>query len=265
MNQPLVSTSHPAQVQSTMALPPRPAAPLARAAVRMPGKKQVGAPAHIAIVQADGLACHSAADAARFVGALRETIAACLETGVGCLSLLVSKPGDVSAAGVLGALAQYVKAEHASLAQRGVQLDLIGEAAAAGAALRDAVETAARISVPDETLRVNLIPNYTGRAELVAAVRELAAEVAQGKLNAAEIDLQCLAQRMYSRELPPVDLLIHTAGVTALTDFLLWKAAYAELLFVDVPWLDFQTRHMRSALADYAERRRTFGALPPEE
>jgi len=264
MNQPLVSTSHPAQVQSTMALPPRPAAPLARAAVRMPGKKQVGAPAHIAIVQADGLACHSAADAARFVGALRETIAACLETGVGCLSLLVSKPGDACAVGVLGALAQYVKAEHESLAQRGVRLALIGEAAA-DAALRDAVESAARISAPGEALRVNLIPNYTGRAELVAAVRELAAEVAQGKLNAAEIDLQCLAQRMYSRELPPVDLLIHTAGVTALTDFLLWKAAYAELLFVDVPWLDFQTRHMRSALADYAERRRTFGALPPEE
>ncbi|MFH0939860.1 MAG: polyprenyl diphosphate synthase [Planctomycetota bacterium] len=228
-------------------------------------KKRNGIPAHIAIIQSDGLACQNAVDAVRFVNALRETIAACLEASVGCLSLLVSRPTDDSAVGVIGALAQYMKAERRMFAQHGVRIAIIGEARATDAALRRTIKEAAQDDSSNEVLQVNLMLNYTGRAELVAAARELAAEVAQGKLNVAEINMQCLAQRICSCDLPPVDLLIHTAGITTLTDFLLWKAAYAELLFMDTPWLDFHVRHLQFALADYAERRRTFGALPPKE
>ncbi|MCY3024383.1 MAG: undecaprenyl diphosphate synthase family protein, partial [Planctomycetota bacterium] len=89
-----------------------------------------------------------------------------------------------------------------------------------------------------------------------------AAEAARCKLRPSDITPERLQAQLLSRDLPPVDLLVRTGGVGRISDFLLWQAGYAELFFADVPWCDFRRDHLRAALADYARRRRTFGALP---
>ena len=103
--------------------------------------------------------------------------------------------------------------------------------------------------------------NYGARNELVQAMRRLADQVAAGTLGAADIDEQKIEAALDTHDLPPLDLLIRTSGEQRLSNFLLWQAAYAELLFVDTLWPDFDGDTMRAALAEYARRERRYGGL----
>ena len=111
----------------------------------------------------------------------------------------------------------------------------------------------------EETLAIAL--NYGARNELVQAMRRLADQVAAGTLGAADIDEQKIEAALDTHDLPPLDLLIRTSGEQRLSNFLLWQAAYAELLFVDTLWPDFDGDTMRAALAEYARRERRYGGL----
>jgi undecaprenyl diphosphate synthase len=103
--------------------------------------------------------------------------------------------------------------------------------------------------------------NYGGREELTEAVRALAREVAEGRRPASSVDSGAIEAHLFTAGLPPVDLVIRTAGVRRLSNFMLWQTAYAELLFIDTLWPDFTEEHLAAALDDYAGRRRTFGGL----
>jgi undecaprenyl diphosphate synthase len=94
--------------------------------------------------------------------------------------------------------------------------------------------------------------DYGGRAEIVDAVRRVLED-------GAEPDEASLSQRMYAPDLPDPDLLIRTSGELRISNFLLWQLAYAEFVFVDVLWPDFGEEQLRSAVAEYAQRRRRFG------
>jgi undecaprenyl diphosphate synthase len=98
--------------------------------------------------------------------------------------------------------------------------------------------------------------DYGGRAELVDAARRLL----EAGVAPADLDEETLAAHLYAPELPDPDLLIRTSGELRLSNFLLWQLAYAELVFVETLWPDFGGDDLRSALADYATRRRRFGA-----
>jgi undecaprenyl diphosphate synthase len=97
--------------------------------------------------------------------------------------------------------------------------------------------------------------DYGGRAELVQAARR----IAESGLDPLEIDENVVAANLYAPELPDPDLLIRTSGELRISNFLLWQLAYAELVFVDRLWPDFDARDLRSALGEYARRRRRFG------
>jgi undecaprenyl diphosphate synthase len=97
--------------------------------------------------------------------------------------------------------------------------------------------------------------DYGGRAELVEAARRLV----ESGVEAREIDENVFAANLYAPELPDPDLLVRTSGELRISNFLLWQLAYAELVFVDKLWPDFDARDLRAALADYAQRRRRFG------
>ena len=101
--------------------------------------------------------------------------------------------------------------------------------------------------------------NYGARAEIAAAARRLAAEVRDGKREAISIDEQAISDALDTAGLPEPDLLIRTSGEVRLSNFLLWQAAYAELLFVDTLWPDFDGAAFRDALDQYAVRQRRFG------
>ena len=229
------------------------------------GKSQaqlVHVPRHLAIVT-DTQEASQANEENRFNvfdSAISETIAACMEYGINCLSVYFPCSNS------LGPIQNYLSKESCALTQRGVRIAVLHE----GHVVKQRTlsiegnddSEIPRVQVEKEHFRLNLAVNHDGRMELAWAARALAAEVAQGKLVPGSIDMECLRKRLPSHDLPPVDLLLRTGCVTTLSDFLVWQSAYAELLFMDVTWTKFCKQDLRLALLDYGRRNRTFGALP---
>lgn len=103
--------------------------------------------------------------------------------------------------------------------------------------------------------------NYGGRAEIVDCVRSIAKEVAAGTLDPETIDEQTVSSRLYTAGMPDPDLIIRTSGELRLSNFLLWQAAYAEIVCVETFWPDFRPEDFDNALAIYAKRQRRYGGL----
>jgi undecaprenyl diphosphate synthase len=127
-------------------------------------------------------------------------------------------------------------------------------------AVRELDETV-RLSAGNTGLCVCLAINYGGRAEVVDAVRRIAAEVRQGTLDPAAIGEETVAARLYTAGMPEPDLLIRTAGEKRISNFLLWQISYAEIWVTDVCWPDFDEAQLHAALRSYAARDRRFGGL----
>ena len=102
--------------------------------------------------------------------------------------------------------------------------------------------------------------NYGSRPELVDAVKAIVAEGA----NPRDVDEELIASHLYDPEMPEVDLLIRTSGEHRISNFMLWQAAYSELVFTDVLWPDFRRKHLHAAVEEYQRRNRRFGALDVE-
>jgi undecaprenyl diphosphate synthase len=117
----------------------------------------------------------------------------------------------------------------------------------------------------NDRLTLQFCVNYGARAELVDATRAIARDVAAGRLNPAKIDERTIGAYLDEPGLPDVDLWIRTSGEQRLSNFLLWQSAYAELMFVDTPWPDFDRRHLWQACLEYARRDRRFGGAGPVE
>jgi len=103
--------------------------------------------------------------------------------------------------------------------------------------------------------------NYGGRAELVDVARRIAADAASGRLRADRVDERSIRARLYGPEAPDVDLLVRTSGEQRLSNFLLWEAAYAELVFTEGYWPDFRRADLFAAVAEFQRRARRFGRV----
>jgi undecaprenyl diphosphate synthase len=106
--------------------------------------------------------------------------------------------------------------------------------------------------------------DYGGQEEIAAAARELARAAAEGRLDPETISPELFAQRLFTSGTPNPDLIIRTSGEYRLSNFLLWQSAYAELLFIDTLWPDFDRAALTAALDQFAARERRFGALDSE-
>jgi undecaprenyl diphosphate synthase len=195
------------------------------------------------------------------VDSLASLISPCLDQNIAYLSIMVSHQGGDSQ--WLKALTAFIRTHSKILASRGVRIAALTTSNPAArsqslCAVLNAIEEAAELPVTCERLRLNLLVQYDGRAEILNAARRLADEISSRR----DVEPKKFIQQMLDQKIPPVDLLIHTAGHTALSDLLLWQAAYAELLFINEPWSEFRSAEFNAALTDYSRRRRTFGALP---
>ena len=103
--------------------------------------------------------------------------------------------------------------------------------------------------------------NYGSRAELGDAARAIAADAAAGKIDPARVTDKTLAKHLYDPELPDVDLFVRTSGEQRISNYLLWQSAYAELVFLDVLWPDFDRQHLFDAVREYQRRGRRFGRV----
>ncbi|HEX4729539.1 MAG TPA: isoprenyl transferase [Jatrophihabitans sp.] len=121
------------------------------------------------------------------------------------------------------------------------------------------LEEAERLTVDNDRLTLQFCVNYGGRAELVDATRKIAELAAAGRLDPAKIDEKTFARYLDEPGLPDVDLFLRSSGEQRTSNFLLWQSAYAELMFIDTPWPDFDRRHLWAACQSYARRDRRFG------
>ena len=103
--------------------------------------------------------------------------------------------------------------------------------------------------------------NYGARQEIAQAARRLAIEVAAGRLSADEVTPEALAGYFHAPDIPDPDVIIRTSGEQRLSNFLLWQAAYSELVFVPINWPDFDRAALEGAIAEYRRRERRFGGL----
>jgi len=162
---------------------------------------------------------------------------------------------------LMGLLRRFIQEDLDEFDREGVRLQVIGDyrklASDLVAMIDEAVERTA--DNPGPVLVIAL--NYGAQAEIAAAARSLAADAARGALSPDTINEATFERTLQSGALPPVDLLIRTSGEQRLSNFLLWQAAYAELLFVDTLWPDFDGASLAAALDAFAQRQRRFGGL----
>jgi undecaprenyl diphosphate synthase len=158
-------------------------------------------------------------------------------------------------------LARYLKSEVADLMKHNVRLEVIGQIYRLPEFVQDQLEKTRATLARNNGLTAVLALSYGGRQEIVDAVRGIAAEVQQGKLDAAEINEQVISQHLYTRNIPDPDLLIRTSGEMRVSNFLLWQISYAELVVTPTLWPDFRKAQFFEALEEYARRHRRFGGV----
>jgi undecaprenyl diphosphate synthase len=162
---------------------------------------------------------------------------------------------------LMGLLRRFIQEDIDEFDREGVKLAVIGDYHRLAPDLVEMIDrsVARTAGNPGPTLVIAL--NYGAQAEIAAAARHLAAAAARGDIDPAAIDEAMFQGALQSGALPPVDLLIRTSGEHRLSNFLLWQAAYAELLFVDTLWPDFDGAALAQALDAFAQRQRRFGGL----
>ena len=192
--------------------------------------------------------------------ALRRTVEAAIDLGVESLAVYAfstenwTRPGDEVEA-LMEIFAETIERELPDLAKEGVRARFVGRRDRAPAELLARMAALEEETAANERLQLWIAFDYGGRAELAAAARRLV----EDGVEPEDIDEEALAACLYEPDMPDPDLLIRTSGELRISNFLLWQLAYAELVFVDTLWPDFGEAELRSALEDYARRRRRFG------
>ena len=196
--------------------------------------------------------------------AARKVLRAAGEAGVECLTLYAFssenwRRPEAEVNDLMGLLRFYIGAELNALHKEGVRLKILGDHKAFRPDVAKMVDQAVERTAGNRRMTLAVALNYGGRLELVGAARRLAARAAAGALDPEAIDEAAFEAELDTEGLPPLDLLIRTSGEHRLSNFLLWQAAYAELLFVDTLWPDFDAEAFGAALAAFAGRQRRFG------
>jgi len=196
--------------------------------------------------------------------AARKALRAAGEAGVQCLTLYAFssenwRRSDEEISDLMGLLRFYIGKELSALHKQGIRLKILGEHGAFQSDLVEMIDKAVTKTAGNERMTLAIALNYGARGELARAARTLAERAVAGSIDPAAIDETLLDQSLDTAGLPPLDLLIRTSGEHRLSNFLLWQAAYAELLFVDTLWPDFDEAAFAGALAQFAGRDRRFG------
>jgi undecaprenyl diphosphate synthase len=128
-------------------------------------------------------------------------------------------------------------------------------------ALRELMAWTEELTADNAGMTLQVAFNYGGRTEIADAARHIADEVAAGHLAPADVDERCVRARLYAPAAPDADLLVRTSGEKRLSNFLLWEAAYSELVFTEVLWPDFDRHELARCVAAYQQRDRRFGTV----
>ena len=200
------------------------------------------------------------------VEALRRTVKAAIEFGIPYLTIYTFSSENWSrpAAEVnelMRMMKRFVRKDLADLHRNGVRVQVIGERTDVDPELLDLIAEAESLTAANDRLTLVVAFNYGSRVEITKAARKLAEKAARGEINPAAITPGTFAAELDTNGIPDPDLVIRTSGEIRLSNFLLWQAAYAELVFIDACWPEFGRELLQQALAEYRSRDRRYGGL----
>lgn len=156
---------------------------------------------------------------------------------------------------LLHLLAFWINKDAPWLHERGVRLRHIGRIGKLPEFLQLAINQAVELTRDNMGMTFNLAFSYTGRAEIIDAVRHLVKD----NIPSQDIVEESFSNYLYTDGMPDVDLVIRTAGEFRVSNFMLWQTAYSEFFFTEILWPDFDTRELEKALQAYSQRKRRFG------
>lgn len=160
---------------------------------------------------------------------------------------------------------RYFESDIARLDREGVRVRVIGRREGLSSELIRLIDDAQKRTERNDRFHLNIAFNYGGQADITDAARRFAEDVAAGRRKSQDLDEQMLGGLLATAGSPPPDLIVRPSGEQRLSNFLLWEAAYAELVFQDVLWPDYDEGHLRLALAEFAERDRRYGAIVADD
>ncbi|HOM01229.1 MAG TPA: isoprenyl transferase [Acetivibrio sp.] len=162
---------------------------------------------------------------------------------------------------LMSLLLDYLKNAETHIGGKNVRIQVIGDISVFDDNIKKEIDRVTKLTSKNSGLILNIALNYGSRDEIVHAAKRIAKEVAEGKINAGDIDEKVLNDRLYTAAIPDPDLLIRPGGEKRLSNFLLWQSAYTELWYTDVLWPDFKKEHILEAISDYQKRNRRFGGI----
>jgi undecaprenyl diphosphate synthase len=231
-------------------------------------------PRHVAIIMDGNGRWANARGLSRAAGhqagaeAVRRTIRACMELGIGYLTIYAfssenwKRPvGEVD--DLMGLMRFYIRKELRELAARGVCLRFIGDPGRMPEDIVALMDEAAALTRGNARLTFTVALSYGGRDELVRVARGLAAAAAAGEIDPGNIDEATIDGRLDTAGLPDPDFILRTSGEQRLSNFLLWQGAYAEFVFTPVLWPDFGRADLEEAIEEFYSRDRRYGAVAP--
>lgn len=231
-------------------------------------------PAHVAIIMDGNGRWAKARGLPRFAGhhagveALRRTVRAAGDMGVEWLTVYAfssenwSRPkSEVS--DLMGLLKLFIRRDLAELHGNNVRIRVVGDRSGLAPDIVRLLEDAETLTGGNTRLNLVIAFNYGGRDEVIRAVRRVAEAAASGDLRPEDINAHSFSDLLDTAFIPDPDVVIRTSGEMRLSNFLIWQAAYAELVFLPCFWPDFSAQHLADALQTFSQRERRFGGLAP--
>jgi undecaprenyl diphosphate synthase len=198
--------------------------------------------------------------------ARRRTVRAAGEMGIKILTIFSFSaenwsrpPSEIGE--LMGLLRRFVRNDLAELHQNNIRVRVIGERVGLDPDIGRLLVEAEDLTKNNDGLTLVVAFNYGARQEIVRAARRIAEAVERGEARAQEIDMDAFGRFLDAPDIPDPDLIIRTSGEQRLSNFLLWQAAYSELVFVPTYWPDFDRAALESAIREYQQRERRFGGL----
>jgi undecaprenyl diphosphate synthase len=202
----------------------------------------------------------------RGVSAVRRTVEAALNRGIGYLTLFSfssenwSRPRE-EVDFLFSLLRLFIRRDLADLHRQNVKVSVIGGRDRLPSDIHTMIEESERLTANNDRLHLVVAFNYGSRSEIVAAVRRIVEKVQDGNLDPKAIDERVFSENLDTAAIPDPDLIIRTSGEYRLSNFLLWQAAYAELVFMPLLWPDFDAVAFDAAIDEYMTRIRRYGGL----
>ncbi len=198
--------------------------------------------------------------------AVRQSVEGCGELGVEFLTLYAFSQENwrrpkLEVSALMTLLQKFLRDTTPELHERNVRLQAIGRLNELPASCQQQLEKSMASTASNTGLTLILALSYSGRVEVIDAVKSIVQAIKEGQIDDTMIDADLFSRHLYTHRYPDPDLLIRTSGEMRLSNFLLWQLSYTEIYFTKTLWPDFRKEDLLEAIRDYSNRQRRYGSL----